>query len=112
MAKTKESFFQKLTKSIVGKSTVDDDVLLLKNEHSKYPSGYDISDDAREMEAGDKSNMVFYTIGPDGETHKVIVEQKTKQTLLRAEKGSDNRLIYLTRRGSRSRAASLKFHKP
>ncbi len=93
-------------------TTVDDDVLLLKNEHSKYPSGYDISDDAKEMEAGDKSNMVFYTIGPDGETHKVIVEQKTKQTLLRAEKGSDNRLIYLTRRGSRSRAASLKFHKP
>lgn len=27
LAKTKESFFQKLTKSIVGKSTVDDDVL-------------------------------------------------------------------------------------
>ena len=27
LAKTKQSFFQKLTKSIVGKSTVDDEVL-------------------------------------------------------------------------------------
>ena len=93
----------------IGLLSHGDRVLLFKSESPKLPPTYDIARECKEYEIGDKSNIVFYSIDPEGEVQKTIVEQKTKQTLFRTERHPDGTLMLLSQHGKRSRQADLKL---
>ena len=94
---------------VVSFSAVGDQTVLLKNEHVKYPSIYDIAAEAKQLTVGDKTNMVCYTIGHDGEVSKTVLEGKTKQQLHYSHYDNDGSLIYYTIHGKRTRMAKLKL---
>lgn len=84
-----------------------DDVMILKSEHPKMPSTYEISSAARDCEMGDKSNIVLYTLHPDGEVQKLVVEPKTKHNVFRTIQRADGSVMVLTEDGSKVRLAKL-----
>ncbi len=61
------------------------------------------------VEPGDKGNIVIYMMDEDGTTNKLLLEVKSKQTVMRALPSADGSLLYYTLRGSKCRAAELKF---
>ena len=84
-------------------------VCLMKSEHPKYPADYNITDEVKPLEMGTKANLVVYTIAPDGEVSKQIVEGKAKQILLRSMIHPDGSLAMLLGKGGKIRLDILKF---
>ena len=83
-------------------------VLLFKTESPKIPAGYDISKKVKTFDVNSKSNLVFYSL--DGEeAQKLVVESKTKHTMLRTLKRADGSLMLLTAKGKKMRLAKLSF---
>lgn len=88
-----------------------DTVCLLKSEHPKYPATYDIAKDVKELEMGDKNNLVMYALTESGEVKKTVLEQKTKHSLVSAAKRGDSEVVMLTLDGSKSRMVEMKIEK-
>lgn len=86
----------------------DDNVYLLKTECRKYPNIYEISKEAKEFELGGKGNTVLYSISPEGDVSKTIVEQKYKGVLIGVDQRRDGTMLLLSLRGSKTRLAKLK----
>lgn len=86
-----------------------DTVCLLKSEHPKYPATYDISKDVKELEMGDKNNLVLYMVSESGEVKKTVLEQKTKHSLVSAAKRGDGEVVMLTLDGGKSRMVEMKI---
>ena len=93
----------------IGLTTTNKGVALVKAEHPKYPATYDIAKDAKKYTAGDKSNLVVYTIADNGDVSKLVVEPKAKQTHMRTLKRPDGALLFLSAHGKKVRTATLKF---
>lgn len=93
----------------VGLASMGDRICMVMNESAKEPTVYDIANAGREVEPGDKGNIVVYTMDEDGTTNKLLLEVKSKQTVMRALPSADGSLLYYTLRGSKCRAAELKF---
>ncbi len=87
----------------IGLMTMGDTLCLVKSECRKYPLVYDIGKDAKSLKLGDKNNLVLYTIAPDGEVHKDILEAKSKHSLLKLTPKGD----IITVRSSRLRHIKL-----
>lgn len=86
-----------------------DKALLVKTEHPKMPTTYEIGEAAKDCEAGDKVNIVLYTMDADGEVQKLIVEPKTKHQIFRTLCREDGTLMILTdNNGKLRRLAQLK----
>lgn len=92
----------------LGLAGVGDKVCVIKSEHAKSPSIYDISDDARQMKQGEKGNVVMYSADADGNVEKMVLESKSKLTVLRALTRADGTLVYLGEIGKKTRLAELK----
>ena len=82
---------------------------VVKAEHKKMPANYDVSKPAKELQAGDKANIVLYSFDAAGEGQKLVIEKGVKQSLVRALKRHDGSLLLLSSNGSKSRAAELRF---
>lgn len=93
----------------IGLTTTNKGLALVKAEHPKYPANYDIANEAKKYIAGDKSNLVVYTIADNGDVSKLVVEAKAKQTHMRTLKRSDGALLFLSAHGKKVRTATLKF---
>ncbi len=89
---------------------MENGVCLLKSEHMKCPSDYNITDEAKELEMGSSSNLVAYTFAADGEVGKQILEGKEKQTLLRVLSRADGMAIVLMGKGSKIRPDYLRVN--
>ena len=85
-----------------------DKACLLKNEHHKEPVEYIITEEAREYEVGDKSNLVLYSISGNGVVSKDLMEKETKQMLAGMGRRMDGSWILLSFRGSKCRKAVMK----
>ena len=85
-----------------------DNACLLKNENRKEPAEYNIAEEGREYEVGDKSNLVLYSIAPGGEVSKSIIEKETKHALANIGRRADGSWVLLSFRGSRCRMAVMK----
>ena len=94
----------------LGVSTADGKVCVVKVEHAKMPSIYDISDEAKQFKQGDKGNLVVYTVDANGVTEKLLLEVKSKQTVFRALTRLDDTLLIFSGRGGKTRLAELRFH--
>ena len=81
---------------------------LVKSEHRKMPTTYDISKDAKEFKSGTKGNLVVYAIGDDGEVEKTVVYKKTPYGLVRGMLRADGKMALFTQDGSRTRIMELK----
>jgi hypothetical protein len=86
-----------------------DTVCLVKSEHPKYPGSYDIAKDAKELEMGDKNNLVLYAVSVAGDVKKTVLEQKTKHSLVSAAKRENGDIVMLTLDGSKSRMVEMKI---
>lgn len=86
-----------------------DTVCLVKSEHPKYPGSYDIAKDAKELEMGDKNNLVLYAVSAVGDVKKTVLEQKTKHSLVSAAKRENGDIVMLTLDGSKSRMVEMKI---
>ena len=84
---------------------------VVKSEHPKEPAIYDIAKEGRSYEAGDKGNLVVYSIAENGDVEKVLVERKSGQAHVRTMMRPDGTLVLLTSNGSKSRLAELKFRR-
>ena len=84
-------------------------VCVVKSEHSKMPAIYDISDDAKQFKQGDKGSVALYTVDPDGNTARLLLEAKSKLTVFRAYTRPDGTLVYLGVRGNKTRMAELRW---
>ncbi|MBR4738500.1 MAG: hypothetical protein IK058_00690 [Bacteroidales bacterium] len=93
----------------IGLSAAGDRVCLAKNEGAKYPAIYDISDEAKEYKIGDKGNLVVYSIDADGTTEKLLLEKKSKQTVVRGLTRPDDTVLIFSVRGNKSRLTELRF---
>jgi len=91
----------------LGLAALDDMMCVVKSEHAKTPAIYDISDDARRFVQGDKGNVVIYTIADDGTTQKLLLETKSKQTVVRMMPDGDKRLLIFSKQGKKTRLAEL-----
>lgn len=85
-----------------------DKICILRNEDRKEPEEYNITKEAREYEVGDKSNLVLYTISPEGDVAKKILEKETKHVLANVGRRKDGTLLLLTVRGNKCRMVELK----
>ena len=86
----------------------NDRTYIIKSEHRKYPSIYDISKDAKEYKAGSKGNLVVYSIGRDGDVEKGVLEQKTPYGFVRGILRPDGDMALFTQNGSRTRLVDLR----
>ena len=93
----------------VAMTVVGDKVCLVRSEHKKSPTIYDIANDVKEYKVGDKCNVNLYTIGADGSTQKLMLEAKAKQHVVRALTRADGTLLYYSGRGNKTRMAELRF---
>lgn len=84
-------------------------VFIVKSEHPKLPQGYEISKEAKTYEVGNKSNLVIYTLNPDGEVQKLLVDAKAKHSHLRSIRRPDGSFALFTANGNKVRLAQLKF---
>jgi hypothetical protein len=80
---------------------------LVKNENHKEPGEYIISNDAREYEVGDKSNLVLYRFSEEGDVRKDVLERKTKQALGAAALRYDGTALLITVKGSKTRKMEM-----
>jgi hypothetical protein len=80
---------------------------LVKNENRKEPGEYIISNDAREYEVGDKSNLVLYRFSEEGDVRKDVLERKTKQALGAAALRYDGTALLITVKGSKTRKMEM-----
>lgn len=87
----------------------NNDVCLVKSEPTKAPSIYDISNESPKLDMGKKNHLVMYSVNYDGDVNKMVIESKSKHSLLRSIFRSDGSLMLLTARGSKNRLAQLKF---
>ena len=87
----------------IGMVAMGDDLCVVKSEHRKFPIIYDIAKEAKRLTMGDKSNLVLYTIAPDGEVKKDILEAKSKHTFLHFTPEYD----IITMRGNKLRDIKL-----
>ncbi|MBQ8702794.1 MAG: hypothetical protein IJ524_00270 [Bacteroidales bacterium] len=85
-------------------------VCVVKSEHGKTPAIYDISAEARELKEGEKGQVVLYAVSAEGEVEKLVLEAKSKLTVLRAVTRKDGTLVYVGEQGKRTRLASLSFN--
>ena len=92
----------------LGIAAVGNRVCVVKSEHAKMPSIYDISNEAKQMKQGDKGNVVVYAVDAEGQVEKLLLEAKSKQTVVRALTRHDGTLVYLSRTGKKSRLAELR----
>ncbi len=93
----------------IGLTSNNKGLSLVKAEHPKYPATYDIANDAKKYIAGDKSNLVVYTIADNGDVSKLVVEPKAKQTHMRTLMRPDGQMLFLSAHGKKVRTATLKF---
>lgn len=93
----------------IGMVESDGKLCVVRSESNSLPPIYDIAKPAKEFVIGGKSNMAVYTINPDGDTEKLIVERKTKHTLLRPLLRQDGTIVLLTANGKYTRAAEMMF---
>ena len=87
----------------VGVAAMGETLCIVKSESRKMPATYEIGKDAKQLKMGDKNNIVLYSIAPDGEVHKDILEAKSKHSLLHLTPQCD----IVTVRGSRLRHIKL-----
>lgn len=73
----------------IGFMSFGDTVAIVKKEHTRTPVVYDVSREARPLVVGSKANTAIYTIAPDGEVGKTLIEQRKSTMLLRALKKPD-----------------------
>lgn len=93
----------------LGIASVAGKVCVVKCESPKMPAIYEISNPAKQFKQGDKGNLVVYTIDPDGNTEKLLLEKKSKQTVFRAFGRPDGTLVILSERGKRTRLCELRW---
>lgn len=91
----------------LGFATVGDRVCVVKCEDSKTPLTYDISNETRRIEQGDKGNLVLYSVASDGTVEKLLLERKSKHTVFRALRSGDGKLLFLSSVGKKTRMAEL-----
>lgn len=96
-------------KLYMGLFAMGDTVCLVKSEHPKYPATYDIAKDVKELEMGDKSNLVLYAITENGDVKKTVLEQKTKHSLVSAAKRGGGEVVMLTLDNGKSRMVEMKI---
>ena len=84
-------------------------VCLVKKEHKKYPSDYNIAKEAQEFEMEDKGNLVLYRVDEEGEVKKDVLEKKTKHSLLSAAKVNEGKVLLLTAHGNKTRMMEVDF---
>ena len=94
----------------VALTTADGKVCLVRSEPVKSPLIYDIANEAKEYETGDKCHVMLYTMADDGSTEKIVLEPKVKQHVVRALTRADGTLMYFTKRGDKTRMAELRFN--
>ena len=87
---------------------VDDKAYVMKNEDCDEPAEYIITEEADEYEVGDKSNLVLYEIGAEGDVTKSILEKATKHTLASFGQRMDGSWVLLSFRGNKCRMAVMK----
>lgn len=87
----------------------DGTVCMVKKEHKKYPSDYNIAKEAKEFDLEDKGNLVLYCVDDEGEVKKYILEQKTKHSLLSAGQVDDDKTLLMTAHGSKTRMIEMEF---
>lgn len=97
--------FQKRSNELlrIGMVAMGDNLCLVKSEHRKFPLIYDIAKEAKQLTMGDKNNLVLYTIAPDGEVKKDILEAKSKHSFLHFTPEYD----IITMRGNKLRDIKL-----
>ena len=88
---------------------VGDTLCVVKSEHPKYPATYDISKDVKELEMGDKNNLVLYALNEEGNVKKTVLEQKTKHAVVSGAKRGNNEMVMLTLDGNKSRMVEMKI---
>lgn len=84
-------------------------VCLLKNEDRREPEEYTVTEEAREYEVGESSNLVLYTVSERGEVKKRIMERETKHALANMCRKKDGSLLLLTAKGNKCRRAEMKM---
>ena len=95
-------------KPTLGITTVGDKVCVVKSEHAKMPTTYELSDEAKTFKQGNKGNVVIYSVDADGNVQKLLLESKSKLTVLRALTRQDGTLLYLGQVGKKVRLAELR----
>lgn len=93
----------------LGIASVSDKVCIVKTEHAKMPAIYEISDEAKQYALGDKGNLVIYTIDPDGNTEKLLLEKKCRQAIFRAIGCNDGTLLFFGGNGKKLRQCELRW---
>lgn len=84
-----------------------DTVCLVKSEHPKYPVEYDIAKEAKELEMGEKNNLVLYRVAENGDVSKTVLEKKTKHSLLSSAKREDGSMLLMTCNGKKTRMVQM-----
>ena len=84
-------------------------VCVVKSEHAKMPTIYDISDEAKQFKQGNKGCVAMYSVDPDGNTARLLLETKSKLTVFRAYSRLDGTLVYFGVRGNKTRMAELRW---
>ena len=87
----------------------DGKLCLLRTEHAKEPAVYDIAKPSKMFTIGSKGNMALYTVDPQGEVEKFVLEKKGKYGVLRAVQRQDGKIIVLAANGKYTRAAEMLF---
>ena len=93
----------------LGVAMLDGKVCVAKKEGAKYPAIYDISSDAKKFKAGDKGNLVVYTVDADGTTEKLLLEKKSKHTVFRTLTRPDDTLLIVGSNGKKTRLLELRY---
>lgn len=93
----------------LGVAMLDGKVCVAKKEGAKYPAIYDISNDAKKFKAGDKGNLVVYTVDADGTTEKLLLEKKSKHTVFRTLTRPDDTLLIFGSNGKKTRLLELRY---
>lgn len=93
----------------LGVTVADGKVCVAKVEGAKYPAIYDISNDAKKFKAGDKGNLVVYSVDANGNTEKLLLEKKSKHTVFMAKTRPDDTLLIYGSRGKKTRLVELRY---
>ena len=93
----------------IGMVETDGKLCLICSENAKAPAIYDIANPAKLYTVGGKGNLSLYTIDPQGEVEKFVLEKKGKHSMLRADLRQDGKMIILATTGKFTRAAEMLF---
>ena len=85
------------------------ELCVVRSEPAKSPEIYDIANEAKELTSGSKCNVVLYSISNTGDTRKLLLERKSKQTVFYGLTRRDGSMIFVSGRGDRTRQAELRF---